>query len=50
MTPRKLDDSLNPFLEKNGYNPKGCSTFSAEFQKRYFEGQSARMNKLVDKA
>ena len=45
-----LDDSLNPFLEKNGYNPKGCSTFSAEFQKRYFEGQSTRMNKLVDKA
>jgi len=45
-----LDDSLNPFLEKNGYNPKGCSSFSPEFQKRYFEGQSARMNKLVDKA
>jgi hypothetical protein len=45
-----LDDSLNPFLEKNGYNPKGCSSFSAEFQKRYFEGQSARMNKLVDTA
>lgn len=45
-----LDDSLNPFLEKNGYNPKGCSTYSEEFQKRYFEGQSARMNKLVDKA
>jgi hypothetical protein len=45
-----LDDSLNPFLEKNGYNPKGCSTFSEEFKKRYFEGQSARMNKLVDKA
>ncbi|HET7679369.1 MAG TPA: hypothetical protein VFK79_04445 [Xanthobacteraceae bacterium] len=45
-----LDDSLNPFLEKNGYNPKGCSTFSAEFQKRYFEGQSARMNRLVDQA
>jgi hypothetical protein len=45
-----LDDSLNPFLEKNGYNPKGCSSFSAGFQKRYFEGQSARMNKLVDKA
>ena len=45
-----LDDSLNPFLEKNGYNPKGCSTYSAEFQKLYFEGQSARMNKLVDKA
>jgi hypothetical protein len=46
----KLDDSLNPFLEKNGYNPTGCSTFSEEFKKRYFEGQSARMNKLVDKA
>jgi hypothetical protein len=46
----ELADNLNPFLEKNGYNPKGCSTFSEEFKQRYFEGQSARMNKLVDKA
>lgn len=45
-----LDDSLNPFLEKNGYNPRGCSSFSEEFKKRYFEGQSARMSKLVDQA
>ena len=45
-----LDDSLNPFLEKNGYNPRGCSSFSEDFQKRYFEGQSARMNRLVEQA
>jgi hypothetical protein len=46
----KLDDSLNPFLEKNGFNPKGCSTYSDDFKKRYFEGQSARMNKLTEQA
>ena len=45
-----LEDSLNPFLEKNGYNPRGCSTFSEEFQRRYFEGQSKRMNRLVESA
>jgi hypothetical protein len=45
-----LDDSLNPFLEKNGYNPRGCASYSEEFQKRYFEGQSKRMNRLVENA
>ncbi|HEX2726722.1 MAG TPA: hypothetical protein VHN20_12960 [Beijerinckiaceae bacterium] len=45
-----LDDSLNPFLEQNGYNPRGCSSYSEEFQKRYFEAQSKRMNRLVDGA
>lgn len=48
--PRALDESLNPFLAKNGYNPEGCSAYSAEFQKRYFEAQSARMNRLVEQA
>lgn len=48
--PRALDENLNPFLAKNGYNPDGCSTYSAEFQKRYFEAQSARMNRLVERA
>jgi hypothetical protein len=45
-----LDDSLNPFLEKNGYNPRGCSSYSEEFQTRYFEAQSKRMNRLVEGA
>jgi hypothetical protein len=45
-----LDDSLNPFLEKNGYNPRGCSSFSEEFQRRYYEAQSKRMNRLVEHA
>jgi hypothetical protein len=45
-----LDDGLNPFLEKNGYNPRGCSTYSEEFQTRYFEAQSQRMNRLVEHA
>ncbi|MFM9969289.1 MAG: alpha/beta hydrolase family protein [Burkholderiales bacterium] len=48
--PTKIDASLDPFDPKNGYNPKGESRYSAEFQKRYFEGQSTRMNKLIDSA
>jgi len=46
----KIDPSLDPFDPKNGYNPNGVSTYSADFQKRYFAAQSARMNRLIDKA
>ncbi|HEU0070692.1 MAG TPA: hypothetical protein VFS04_05310, partial [Alphaproteobacteria bacterium] len=48
--PTKIDASLDPFNPKNGFNPNGDSTYSADFQKRYYEAQSARMNKLIDKA
>jgi pimeloyl-ACP methyl ester carboxylesterase len=48
--PSKIDPSLDPFNPANGYNPKGDSTYSAEFQARYFKAQSARMNRLIDKA
>ncbi|SON54182.1 Alpha/beta hydrolase family protein [Hartmannibacter diazotrophicus] len=48
--PSRIDPALDPFSEANGYNPKGNSHFSEEFQKRYFEAQSARMNRLIDKA
>ena len=48
--PATLDDTLNPFSEKNGFDPNGCSSYAADFQKRYFEAQSARMNRLVDLA
>ena len=38
---------LDPFDVKNGFNPNGNSKYSADFQKRYYEGQSARMNRLI---
>jgi len=46
----KIDPALDPFDVKNGYNPSGHSTYSAEFMDRYFKAQSARMNRLIDKA
>ena len=48
--PSRIDASLDPFDEKNGYNPKGASRYPEEFQKRYFAAQSARMNRLIDRA
>ena len=46
----KIDKSLDPFDPSNGYNPNGASRYSPEFQKRYFEAESARMNRLIDRA
>ena len=46
----KIDKTLDPFDPANGYNPNGPSKYSAEFQKRFYEGESARMNRLIDKA
>lgn len=48
--PRKIDPRLDPYNPKNGYNPKGPSHYSAEFQQRYFQAQAARMNRLLDLA
>jgi len=48
--PSKIDSSLDPFDPKNGYNPDGHSTYSQDFQDRYFKAQAARMNRLIDKA
>jgi pimeloyl-ACP methyl ester carboxylesterase len=48
--PNELDPALNPWDPKNGFNPNGDSTYSAEFQDRYFKAQAARMNRLIDKA
>lgn len=44
----KVDPSLDPFNPKNGYDPNGNSHYPAEFRDRYFRGQSARMNRLID--
>ncbi|HEY7386738.1 MAG TPA: hypothetical protein VH743_24000 [Beijerinckiaceae bacterium] len=48
--PNELDAGLNPWDAKNGFNPNGDSTYSQEFQERYFKAQAARMNRLIDKA
>jgi pimeloyl-ACP methyl ester carboxylesterase len=48
--PRDRIAELDPFDPKNGFNPNGNSTYSADFQNRYFAAQSARMNKLIDLA
>ena len=45
-----VDPSLDPYDPKNGYKPDGSSTYSADFRKRYFEGQATRMNGLIDLA
>jgi hypothetical protein len=46
----RIDPALDPFDPKNGYNPKGASTYSDDFRKRYFEAQASRMNRLIDLA
>jgi len=48
--PRRLDPSLDPFSEANGYNPDGCSRYSQDFQRRYFEGQARRVQRLTARA
>ena len=47
---RKVDPALDPFDEKNGFNPKGPSHYSRAFQDRYFAAQAARMNEWIDRA
>ena len=41
---------LAPFDPKNGFNPNGESTYSKKFKQAYCEGQSARLNRLIDQA
>lgn len=44
----KIDPALDPYNPANGYNPKGESHYSDAFREKYFKGQSARMNRLID--
>ena len=48
--PKQLNDALNPFDPKNGFDPDGDSVYSASFVQRYTDAQSQRMNDLIDKA
>ncbi len=45
-----LNQNLDPFDPKNGYNPTGSSTYSKTFKERYFERQAEQMNHLIDLA
>ena len=45
-----MDASLDPFSPANGYNPDGASSYSEEFQQRYFEAQADRMTRLIELA
>ncbi|HYL38639.1 MAG TPA: hypothetical protein VEV17_22165 [Bryobacteraceae bacterium] len=48
--PRQINPELDPFSARNGYSPKGRSSYSEDFQKRYFKAQADRMNRLIDVA
>jgi hypothetical protein len=48
--PDLLNPDLDPFNPKNGYKPKGPSSYSDEFKRKYFRAQAERMNRLIDKA
>jgi enterochelin esterase-like enzyme len=45
---RKVNPDLDPFNPKNGFNPKGPSTYSEDFKTKYFKAQAERMNRLID--
>ena len=45
-----VNKKLDPYDPKNGFNPNGVSTYSDKFKQAYFEGQSARLNRLIDQA
>ena len=47
---KNVNKKLDPFDPKNGFNPNGVSTYSDKFKQAYFEGQSARLNRLIDEA
>jgi hypothetical protein len=47
---RRVVQELDLFDPKNGYNPKGPSHYSKEFQDRYFTAQAKRMSELIDAA
>ncbi len=48
--PRQIRADLDPFNPRNGYNPSGASSYSAEFKQRYFRAQAERMSRLIASA
>ena len=45
----RFDPALDPFDPAHGYDPEG-SNYTEEFKERFFIGQAARMNRLIDLA
>src|SRR5262245_31548099 len=43
-----INADLDMFNPKNGFNPNGPSSYSPEFQARYFKAQADRMMRLID--
>lgn len=48
--PQALDPTLDPFNPDNGFIPDQPLTYSDAFKKRFYAGQSARMNRLIEYA
>ena len=48
--PKNVRENLDPFSEKNGFNPNGDSVYSSNFVDRYSRAQSRRMNDLIKQA
>jgi hypothetical protein len=48
--PKHVDAGLDPFNPQNGYDPKGASHYSPEFQAKYFKAQADRMSRLIQTA
>jgi len=48
--PRQIRAELDPFNPRNGYSPNGASSYTDEFQQRYFKAQAERMNRLIESA
>ena len=48
--PEHVNPELDPFDSRNGYNSKGPSHYSPEFQARYLKAQADRMNRLIQTA
>jgi hypothetical protein len=44
-----VDPALDPFSEANGFNPKGPSHYSEEFQARYYAAQSKAMTDRLNR-
>lgn len=45
--PAGIIPALDPFNPRNGYNAKGPSTYSKEFQTKFFRAQAERMNEYI---
>ncbi|MFM9967093.1 MAG: hypothetical protein ACKVQK_01635 [Burkholderiales bacterium] len=47
---KRFVSDLDMLDTRNGFNPKGVSNYSPEFQARYTKAQSDRLNRLIDAA